>query len=99
MHACRLFELALTMCNQVATGSVDMTGLPADAQALFEDRIAEECLKLLINCLKFDFIGACVGAPPLLPILQLLLLLRPRACTMIAITICRQSRPTFRCIV
>lgn len=54
----RVFEISLSMLNEVATRAIKLDGLgPADA-ARIEDRIADESLKLLCSCLSFDFIGS-----------------------------------------
>lgn len=53
-----IFEISLTMLNQVATRSIALEALPPDAAARTEDKITEESLSLLIACMSFDFLGS-----------------------------------------
>lgn len=54
----QVFEISLTMLNQVATRSIALDALaPADAERV-ESKILEESLQLLVACLSFDFLGS-----------------------------------------
>jgi exportin-7 len=53
----QVFEISLSMLNQVATRSIPMESLPEAEATKLEDKIASESLTLLCNCLSFDFIG------------------------------------------
>lgn len=45
------FEIAMTMLQQIIKGSMGVTDLA------LEDQVLEQALKLVVNCLSYDFIG------------------------------------------
>jgi exportin-7 len=54
----QIFEISLSMLNQVATRSIALDALPPEQAAKTEDKIIESSLQLLISCLSFDFLGS-----------------------------------------
>lgn len=54
----QIFEISLSMLNQVATRSIALDALPPHEAAKTEDKIIEYSLQLLISCLSFDFLGS-----------------------------------------
>ena len=52
-----IFELALTVLNQVATRSLGLGSMSQQEAAMIEDKILSQALSLASECLSFDFIG------------------------------------------
>jgi exportin-7 len=53
----QIFEVSLSMLNQVATRSIALADLPPQDAARVEDTLLDEALSLVIACLGYDFIG------------------------------------------
>lgn len=52
-----IFEIGLSMANQIATRSVGLDGLQPREAAVLEDSMLDLTLSLLTQCLSYDFIG------------------------------------------
>jgi exportin-7 len=53
----QVFEVSLSLLNQLATRSIPFDTLPANEAGQVEDTLFEQSLTLLASCLQFDFIG------------------------------------------
>ena len=54
----QVFEISLSMLNQVATRSIDLSALRPDEASVVEDKIIDESLALVTACMNFDFLGS-----------------------------------------
>jgi len=52
-----IFEIGLSMANNIATRSIALDGLEPREAAALEDTLLDLTLSLLSQCLSFDFIG------------------------------------------
>ena len=52
-----VFEVALSMVNQIATRAIALDSLPPQEAPRVHDMLLEQALTLLLGCLSFDFIG------------------------------------------
>ncbi len=52
-----VFEVALSMVNQIATRAIALDSLPPQEAPRVHDVLLEQALTLLLACLSYDFIG------------------------------------------
>lgn len=52
-----VFEISLSMLNNLATKAINLTGLPASEAERIENMLLDQSLALLLGCLNYDFIG------------------------------------------
>lgn len=53
----KIFEIALTMLNQLATRAISFSNLPSDAAERMDETLLDQSLTLLLKCLRYNFIG------------------------------------------